>query len=34
VASVSDFDLEVPDNLSIAQLTKKAFDILGERGII
>jgi CxC5 like cysteine cluster associated with KDZ transposases/CxC6 like cysteine cluster associated with KDZ transposases len=34
VASVCGFDLEVPDNLPIDEVTKQAFSILGEKGII
>jgi hypothetical protein len=34
VASASDFDLELSDNLSIDQITKQAFTILGEDGMI
>ena len=34
VASVSGFDLELPDNLPIDEVTKQAFGILGENGII
>jgi CxC5 like cysteine cluster associated with KDZ transposases/CxC6 like cysteine cluster associated with KDZ transposases len=34
VASVSDFNLEVPDKLSINELAKQAFNILGESGIV
>ena len=34
VASVSGFDLELPDKLSIDEVTKQAYGILGEKGII
>jgi hypothetical protein len=34
VASVCGFDLELPDNLPIDEVTKQAFRILGENGII
>jgi hypothetical protein len=34
LASASTFDLEVPDKLSISELAKHAFDILGEKGVI
>jgi hypothetical protein len=34
VASGSGFDLELPDRLPIAEVTKHTFNILGEQGII
>jgi hypothetical protein len=34
LASASKFDLELPDNLPIGEITKQAFTILGENGLI